>query len=362
MKVLSTFAIAAVALLGSGCDNITSSIKYIADAISSTGKQATDVGVISELGWLSKTLRDAAKGTPQERANARTTAIRLFGITDEELNKGGDLSLAVTIEFSGYDLKPEKPLQFSVRYTGSAKGNAMAKLFEDGNGWNPIDLVTDPMFTMNSDVVNAVIEQRLLALPVACGNQTLAFHLRKTTCSIGKLPKGSAETVTNDRLPINEPALKNLLSTNLKEFAKTLAITPDTPGLPTPQGSLWRYRINWGYGETNFLPYAVVFMPVAQVKNYPGLKVRAWLHLTADATRIVGVQRRPIVAADFAERCMNAVPNNPTPAVDSRTLAGPLCWYAFDLLGDGVRENILTVKREIENVDKDQANAKKPGT
>ena len=148
-----------------------------------------------------------------------------------------------------------------------------------------------------------------------------------------------------------ENVLHQQVKSALREFGKQLAVSSKTPALLPPEGSLLRYTANFGYGETNLLPYAVVFMPVEQVKNYPNIKVKAWLHLTTDATKMLG-QRRPILATDFAERCTGRAGQNPTPAVDSKTSAGPLCWYAFDLLGDGQRGNLAMVRAEINELAK----------
>jgi hypothetical protein len=82
------------------------------------------------------------------------------------------------------------------------------------------------------------------------------------------------------------------------------------------------------------------------VKAHPTLNIYAWLHLKGLPDKILGPGYQ-LKAVDFASRCLDTKDEkNPTPPVDSKSSAGQLCWYAFDLFGAGPHAQLDQLMRE----------------
>jgi hypothetical protein len=343
-------AIAACVLLAGGCnkiDKLQGQIDKLTATVDRIGTDASDVGVVSELGWLSKLLRDSATGDSKRQAEVREAVSRLFGLNPSELQ---DDFFQVSLQVGGYELEKNQELQVDLKFVDSPTREVVAQFFAQGNGWQPRS-VRDVYEVRRSEAeIRKLVEDRVSSLlsPVHC--KPGHFHRdkfdadRAGSCGFEWTGDWVKQTAATD---FDAPAVKNAMEKSKNAFIKQMSSSILAPlevaGLP-PSGAI-NGQIQRSWGLTNIGLYAVAFVPQATVKQHPKMTLRAWLHVKGQPNRILGAETQ-IEAPDFAERCLGKI-ENPSEPIPSLTSAGPLCWYAFDLFSVGSKARISELKKEV---------------
>lgn len=346
--------IALATFLAFGCndkvDRLQGQIDDLTAVMDTRLKDASDVGLISELGWLSKILRDSASGTPAEQRAAKEAVARLFGIDSSELS--GSTFFEVTVQFSNFDLNGDQKLEADLKYLPVITPRGVAARFSamPGNAWAGTDIRSPAEIRRTPAAIEELIKTRLTTL-VRAGDCREIRHpgigggaggFNTTSDCVGAIITGKSASSRNR----SEAA--GLSKQSAKDFVSDLTAIIMTPtevaGLP-PSGSFdGQLTQPWGL-TAGTSPYAVLFVPQRQVAEHPSISVKAWLHLQGRPDRILGTSRQ-IPGVDFSERCLGKVPANPTPPVDSLTSVGKLCWYAFDLFGGGAMSQLDALTKE----------------
>jgi hypothetical protein len=319
-------------------DKLQTQIDEINQTLDRAQKNATDVGVISELGWLSKILRDSATGTPAEQKKAREDVARLFGVNEAELSQ--QQFFEVTLQVRDFKLDQSQQLEVDTKYLADVSPAAIKALFDEapGNAWSPYNIRDPDEFRRTPAAIESLVRERAAPLFTAdCVNSGRSVYCKTvigTTADVG-LPGN----------PYGNPSMQSHRDNLLKLFVSAILAPTEITGLP-PAGSRNGQRVvDWGL-SSGASPYVVAFVPQIQVKDHPKLRLYAWLHLRGHPEKILGAGHE-VEGVDFADRCLGKISYpNPTPMVDSKASTGPLCWYAFDLFGAGARAQLTALAKE----------------
>lgn len=329
-------------------DKLQSQIDNINNTLNEAQKNVTDVGAISELGWLSKILRDSATGTPDEQKKARQSVARLFGVNEAELSQ--QQFFEVTLQVRDFHLHQNQQLYVDTKYLAEISPKAVSAIFDEapGNVWNRYSLRDPDEFLRTPDEIRKLVLKRVSEwIPKWGGFPCRRDMYGKLTCSVTFAPN----YIFTYAPGFDDKEMKKQFESKRQDFivklTNSILAPTEIAGLP-PAGSRNGQKIDaWGL-TSGATPYYVVFVPQLQVKEHPDMKLYAWLHLKGHPEKILGIGHE-IEAVDFSDRCLSKVKyQNPTPPVNSKSNDGALCWYAFDLFGNGPRSQLTLLAKEAK--------------
>jgi hypothetical protein len=315
-------------------------------AIRKEVKGISDVGVISELGWVSKMMRDYAVGSEKEREAAQAAARRLFGTQSANILESGG-ALQVTVRMTGFSLTPEQTLSYDLKYIDFPNRRALPtrvhvdSLFNRpaGNGWAPPPVRSPDEYARVIETAEARVRQlaEKLVAPTVCGPGQFG-----SGCNAPGTLQFTAEMAQEDLeslkgVPIGQRGARRAelhRRRQVDQLVELIAAPYRISALPPAGEWTGEAHIQWGttHGTGRSLVLAI---PQSQLRLHPKFEAYAWLHPTKDPKVMLGVTT-PIKATDLYRRCV-ANPQDPSfAAVSSNSSDGPLCWFIFDLFPSGM--------------------------
>lgn len=212
-------AILSIALTGCNkLEKLQDQIDAINKTLNEAQKNATDVGVISELGWLSKILRDSATGTPEEQERARQAVAKLFGMDESQLSQ--QQFFEVTVQIRDFTLIGQQQLDIDSKYLADVSYPAVKAVFASapGNAFSPYSARDPEEIRRSPEAIRQLVKERVSSLIESnCGpagyfmSCDVSFR-HSTERAYGEAIRGLPSTTDRDRGELVEALSEAILA------------------------------------------------------------------------------------------------------------------------------------------------------